>query len=297
VDKDRKIDARHVAAEDMPEPPPSTTTAPLGRREAAGPAVSGPAPPPARSRRAEPEHASEAAPEPEPELEPETVAPPPPASEARAEKPAAPRQRRETSPPAREARPEPRDRGRRPTIQPARPTDTPRRGRSRGWIWTWAVVILLMAAGAWALFGDELPFTAGRAGGRTPATTTAPVRAATPSADDGGDAGASQLAMTPPAEATPDRPAETEAAPPAAAAVTRHWVHVASFRDQDRAARYRDLLGATGAAVSVRQVTLGDGETWQRVLLGPFASEAEADAAAAALEAQGLVTFHRQIAE
>jgi cell division protein FtsN len=72
---------------------------------------------------------------------------------------------------------------------------------------------------------------------------------------------------------------------------------VASFRDQDRAERYRGILAAAGARARVNAVTLPGGEVWQRVLVGPFASDDEADATARSLEVQGLITFHRLLAE
>ena len=75
------------------------------------------------------------------------------------------------------------------------------------------------------------------------------------------------------------------------------WLHVASFRHQDRAERYGAILTAAGAGVQIRSATGSDGTMWQRVLVGPFAGEAPAAAAATDLEAQGLITFHRLLAE
>jgi cell division protein FtsN len=46
-----------------------------------------------------------------------------------------------------------------------------------------------------------------------------------------------------------------------------------------------------------REVVLGDGQSWQRVLVGPYVNEAEAEAVASDLEARGLITFHRPLSE
>ena len=124
-----------------------------------------------------------------------------------------------------------------------------------------------------------------------------------------GDAAAEAVAAAPGAGVRPDATGDDPAAPaggsaPASAADpdrtaviggigTPHWVHVASFRDQGMARRYHEFLQRSGVSAQAREVVLDDGHRWHRVLVGPYASPAVADSAAVALEGRGLITFHR----
>ncbi len=72
-----------------------------------------------------------------------------------------------------------------------------------------------------------------------------------------------------------------------------HWVHVASFRDREIAQRYHEFLRRAGVPADARDVVLDDGQRWHRVLVGPYATPAVADSAASSLEARGVITFHR----
>jgi len=77
----------------------------------------------------------------------------------------------------------------------------------------------------------------------------------------------------------------------------RLWLHVASFRDASRADRMVSMLTEVGAPARQRPVTLADGGSWVRVLVGPFDDRTVAEAMADRLQTQGLITFHRQIEE
>lgn len=199
-------------------------------------------------------------------------------------------------------------------------------GRRRpGWVWVWLVLVVVIAAGMIYLFKDDLakrpalleaerlmPAPGGPAGGQAealtdvaeaapssprpaaPAEPTASVEAAVkmPASDEAPGA-------MPPGEApavaqqAPVRREEPAAFRSTASLASGHWLHVASFREPERAARQHELLAAGGCPVMVREVVLNDRETWFRIMLGPYQDRASAEAAAAAYRERGLITFHR----
>lgn len=163
----------------------------------------------------------------------------------------------------------------RPEPRPEPTPEEPETGRSRSWLWVWAFVIVFGAVGAWYLLRDNgAPTIAVGPPIRTPVNPTVAV------AD------------------THASPAKVEAiADPEVEVAKTYWIHVASFRDEIRAGRYRDLLSDSGCTVEQRHVTLPDGQDWQRILLGPYSDTAVADSVAVVLERRGLVTSHRLLIE
>lgn len=181
----------------------------------------------------------------------------------------------EAPPPRKQTRPAPR-----PELiaDPDADPAPPRRPRRAAWIW--AAVAVLVVAGAWYMLRD---------GGFLPARAdSSPPPATTMTADDPALAGDATMD-----EAAAVAAADTVAPPPQDTV----WLHVASFRDRARADRYGDLLHESGCSFEQRQVTLADGQDWQRLLLGPFANEAAADSAATVLARRGLVTSSRVLVE
>lgn len=61
---------------------------------------------------------------------------------------------------------------------------------------------------------------------------------------------------------------------PAATGNERYQLQAGSFRTRPEADRRRAELVLSGLNVSVQDVTTGKGETWYRVMVGPFTSEA-----------------------
>jgi type II secretory pathway predicted ATPase ExeA len=285
VAKEQRVDARHVASEGLPAAPtpvidatPPATVAETGSTPVA-PASAGAA----EATPTTPVAAAPVAPAPaQPPLPP---APPP--------LPPAPARRLTTRP------------------QRARPEAA--RWRVPGWAWVWIIVLALLAAGALSLLRDEgrqvtAPLQVGRL---LPAPAEpAPAEPAPAEPLPAEPLPAEPLPAEPlPAEAERSAPAEPIApveraapgstAPPAdragVAAQAGIWLHVASFRDTTRAARYQALLRGTGNPVEHRDVALADGRQWRRILIGPFMDPEQADAAAADLEAAGLITFHQRL--
>ena len=144
--------------------------------------------------------------------------------------------------------------------------------RSLAWVWvTLAVVVFVV--GGWYLMRDQ-----GLKRGNLQASRNAPVTRSElvdPAADPGGENDVQPAAVV--------------------VAADPIWLHVASFRDQARADRYRDLLAGAGVGVDLHSVVLADGETWLRILVGPYADVAAAEAVGRQLEQQGLITFHRTL--
>ena len=64
---------------------------------------------------------------------------------------------------------------------------------------------------------------------------------------------------------------------PAHAATGTHVVQVASFRSMDEASRLRTRLVAAGYQAFVEKADLGNKGVWHRVLVGPYAGEADAE--------------------
>jgi general secretion pathway protein A len=250
VDRDRMVDARHVAAEGMPEAP-----APVE-----GPGV----------------EAAAAAAAPTPAPEPAPAASVPQAAAAR---------------PAR--RPEPAPAG--------------RRGLPG---WAWGPLLVVIAAALWwglprtgLIAAMAEPERSARPEA-VPAATPPPVVAAqepaapapeTASAEPAGDGGADvsmDVADEPPMAAP-----ITEVARPAVVPATRHWLHVASFLDAERAGRFRYRLEEAGVGADQRDVTLDDGRLWHRVVVGPFDSADEARTTAERLQREGRIFFHQRFEE
>jgi cell division protein FtsN len=129
----------------------------------------------------------------------------------------------------------------------------------------------VLAVAAWRfLSGDALPPEALR--------SSPPVSEAAPAA------GTEERTGIPPAAPEPEPETELAPAPP------RFTVQVASFRTRRRAQSTLALAsGSTGLPGTVVATEVG-GVTWQRILLGAFATEAEARAAMEPLLEQGFFT-------
>ncbi|MDY0111045.1 MAG: AAA family ATPase [Candidatus Krumholzibacteria bacterium] len=278
VEKSRRVDARHVAAEDLPEAPPPVLDAP----ELATPMAA------AMTRPAVP-----ASPE------TESVLPPNTPLTADLVQPDAGR--------AADALATSRMTTRRQL------TRKPGRRGIGAWIWVWLIVLLLGGWAAWKLI------LADRSGGSAglPAAALVPAAdlqaadarpgsgdgqpisrdgaaAVDPAAEPAAEPPSGLGALAPPARDTALLGADATARPRLAAGI---WIHVASFRDTLRAARYTALLTEVDCPTGYRDTVLPDGQAWRRVVLGPFAGQAAADSTVATLVRRGLVTFHQQLAE
>ncbi|MBD3221235.1 AAA family ATPase [bacterium] len=271
VEQDREVDARHVAAEGLPDTPAPTADAPSP--EAVGVA---------RGEPAEPE----------------------PVPDARPERPAAAS-----------------------ASIPASRTEVARPRRRRGWYWAWGVVLVAALVVTWFVLEQDTGAVPGLVSSRPAGPAVAgddpdPVAQAerqpevsTPAEED--RRASADLEGAPsivgPDDSGPADPSWTadDEAPRSGAAVTpvteldarpvaarpSIWLHVASFRDAARADRMVSMLGEVGAPARQRSVTLADGGSWVRVLVGPFDDRTVAEAMADRLQTQGLITFHRQIEE
>lgn len=117
-----------------------------------------------------------------------------------------------------------------------------------------------------------------------PAASEAPAAAATPGAAPVASAAAPETPPVPAATASP--PAVTS--PSAAAASTdRFIVQVGAFADADRAREVRQKLERAGLKTYTHVAQTAEGKRI-RVRLGPFASKADADKAAAKAKSLGL---------
>jgi general secretion pathway protein A len=149
------------------------------------------------------------------------------------------------------------------------------------------VAILAAAAGAvWV--ATRAPVSAVPPAQSAPATPVAPaVVPSAPPASTEPPAAIPPAAAAPPVSgppaAAPARPAGNAAAGAPAAAATGFEILVASFRTEVRAAAVEDQVKAAGLRVR-RRVT----PEWQQVIVGPFASREEADAARQRLDGVGL---------
>lgn len=226
VDKDRRVESHHVAAEGTPEAP---------------------------------------APAAEPAPEPETARPP------RVEQAEDPRRQPRVAP------------GPRPAAPP----------RERSWRWAWVAIFVAAVVGVWWVMSR---IDAGAAPERPtlpPAVTRIDPEPAQP-AETEAAVDRSVTDETPAAEQRPAVNPITEVEErPLIPATARHWIHVASFRDEPRVRVYRERLAETGVETELRDVTLDDGLIWHRVLVGPYASSEEATEVAGQLEDRGLISFHR----
>ena len=105
---------------------------------------------------------------------------------------------------------------------------------------------------------------------KTPARPIAPTSAATT---------ATPAAITP-APGMPSTPA-------ASAGGTRYLILAGSFRDAANAEAHRAKLALAGVEARIESVRTQDGDTLQRVRIGPTASEDQAQSVAARLKSQG----------
>lgn len=276
VDRDREVDARHVGAEGLPETPRPTAgdAAPdPGRSTAPEPATAAaPATPPASDRgsRSGPAPGGPIIADDEPVTAPRMTAGDPRSMERRA--------------------------GRRPLL------------------WGTGLVVVAALVIGWLLVGQgvlTLPQLTSSAatGAGEPAEQTSPVTARQELAADPLAAGEStgdpaDVMQDPPPPDAGDTPGSggtiNQVTPVESRPMvpqTQHWLHVASFRTEARANRLRSQLSAAGAQAVERPVTLADGSSWVRVMVGPFAAADEAEVMAATLRRQGLITFHRPVVE
>jgi general secretion pathway protein A len=259
VERARKVDAKHVDADDMPAAPrpqsahaqaPAPTAPAISERAAAEPVAQAAKPPHPPSRGAAPR------PTPAPERAPRAEPPPPPTRDDVISRPAA----------------------RAMVEDEYEDVESEPRRRLPAWAWVAVIMVVIAAAGSWVVLRDDSPL--------------ADVQPPPPvvGQDDGAPA-------PNPVEPAAEQVTVDESPTTVAAATPGHWLHVASFRSAERAQRYRSLLAGSGAPVTTREVVLGDGQPWQRVLVGPYPDETAAEAAADDLAAQGLITFHRPLAE
>ena len=79
-----------------------------------------------------------------------------------------------------------------------------------------------------------------------------------------------------PEKASTEPPKTSPAAAPKSHPAGTHVVQVASFRSVDEAERLKGRLEAQGYAVFLEKGDLGSKGIWHRVLVGPFAGEADA---------------------
>lgn len=186
----------------------------------------------------------------------------------------------------------------------------PPRSRPVGMIVVWSLIAVVLGAAAWWLvWGDQQtmpPFDAAswlpddQQDRREALVNESAAEAESAVPADAGEEGTSGGEAPPSAtDATADAAIAANATPPAAqpaippAATVR--IHVASFRDFQRADRYAATLRDAGAVVEVEDKTFDDGHTWRRVLLGPYASWDAAEQELSTFEEAGLVTFYRRL--
>lgn len=88
---------------------------------------------------------------------------------------------------------------------------------------------------------------------------------------------------------------ETSKTPPAASDAGRFLLQAGSFRDSADAERLRAEFTLDGFAVHVQPGTLDNGDTWYRVMIGPFASKEALRAAQTRLAARNVETLPIQV--
>jgi type II secretory pathway predicted ATPase ExeA len=97
---------------------------------------------------------------------------------------------------------------------------------------------------------------------------------------------------TSPAESDPEVRTALAAEETSHASTQGFFVHVYSFRSQERAKAYADAWRHPGVHSVVRAKTVS-GETWSRVYLGPFISRSEAGDVARHLKDLGAITYYQ----
>lgn len=83
----------------------------------------------------------------------------------------------------------------------------------------------------------------------------------------------------------------TTATPPAAATSNRLLLQAGSFRNQGDADNLRAQLLLMGLSASIETFTPRPGETWHRVIVGPYDSQQSMDSARSQLTANGIDTL------
>ena len=109
--------------------------------------------------------------------------------------------------------------------------------------------------------------------------------------DEGDDN--SKLAATVPSTTKATPPAQTP--PPATSDTGRFLLQAGSFRDSADAERLRAEFTLDGFAVHVQPGKLDNGETWYRVMIGPYASKEDLRAAQTRLAARNVETLPIQV--
>jgi general secretion pathway protein A len=206
--------------------------------------------------------------------------------------------------------------------------EKPGAGRSSGKRWgltVFALVALLCVAGyftqdswrplltaRWATGADDpAPVTAGVTAETTPAAGAesegdaakdADVAQTVEAGNDGGGDGAAGAAIprssaddVPPLQEASRARTGATAAPTVAAVTTRargFLGHVASFRDENRAADFRSFAEGQALPAVVRKVQIKNGEMWYRVYFGPYASRELAEEGCADLKNRGLIQYY-----
>ena len=142
-----------------------------------------------------------------------------------------------------------------------------------------AALVAIAMAGGWYGFGSERPQAIAPAESRLPAAPTRdgtrqPSEDALPAARAGGSGG-----ETPPSEADAgERPLDAEGSGPAPAAEQGAYaIQVASFQSRARARRLLEELSAAGFLAEEVEADLGARGVWRQVLVGRYATVAEAE--------------------
>jgi type II secretory pathway predicted ATPase ExeA/cell division septation protein DedD len=167
--------------------------------------------------------------------------------------------------------------------------------RSTAWIWVWLLLLVFVVLGVFYLTNSEMPAEQVASEPEIPVPVIeVPRDEPSPTPEESSPV---------PPESPPsdeERPAVAEVvsevvdAPPRVTTMPEgYWLHVASFKEEDRAERYQTQLSDAGCPAMMRTVTLNDGDPWLRIMVGPFTARAKADSAAADLERRRLITFHR----
>jgi cell division protein FtsN len=174
----------------------------------------------------------------------------------------------------------------------ARRTGSGRRGVP-AWIWLLAGLLLGLALAAFVLVRDG--FDARRLLPKPNPAATAPREPEPPVAQKPQPAPAKKFEFYTVLRETriPDDELRAQAraepaVPPAAAAAERLLLQAGSFNDQERADRIKAEIAFTGLVARIEPTVTSRGSTVHRVMLGPYASLRELDAAKQALASAGI---------
>ena len=144
-----------------------------------------------------------------------------------------------------------------------------------------------------------------QAAAATPAPAPPPAPAPAPPAQPAQAPSATKTAKAPvaktaaatpppkPSSAPASTPAATPAPPPAAAPNARYYLQAGSFASPEQAESARARLLLLGQDARVESSKVGD-KTWHRVVVGPFGSRPQADAAQKSLGASGVSSVVQQ---